>query len=696
MSGAGTNAGIEYQQRVASLLLAYQYGELDISSLIGCNRTGHISETRFETDSPIDDIAVLCAEGWRAEFQVKRSLPLSEAPDSDFAGVLLQFVKRFVADRKAQISFTLVTTSNASAKIRYELRKILESIRLNDTGFLKNPLNKSEKETFNLFSRLFEATFFHVTKIKPTLNDFTDFAKRTFVAVIDVEAGMTLEKAALLILNGQGFAHPELVWGLLIKNSLHYATERMSISRDALGSLLNEFKATTSNNANAKPGPSELIEQFKSASFACGKEVLAVKSFDSNSDYMVLELFRFDEAGQKKVLFRGNQLILGKGEIRCDVVFRCATMTGLQRFFELAGDTFTDARIVIMPATGIDDVESSEAARLYGAYCEQLAEANTDPEKCLHCSKDALHGDFPLVEVDESGLQPAVGIIHPDCRRPLDRVLGLTLIQNEPGKTLPDAFNLSAWIKASERGQGLMNSFRGGLIPRDRNVAIAWSSDSEYDADYRFCVKFVLANGSERYSSERGRILRVNRAQAEFQLKRFQDGIRRQREANDPLCYTSKSFSFGTYSLLLQTKPEDEEIVEIISAEVAPYTELLSKVQDTCENYYAPMGLVRDIATETQLCFSGIVPFISNPLRFREFEKNWCDAGFGCEALTLKVIKDDRDFDGWMRTIFGDGLVPIIDPLFDKNQNLVSGLVIQHQEAMIMAAEMQREAGGSS
>jgi len=695
MSGAGTNAGIEYQQRVSSLLLTYQYGELDISNLVGSNRAGHIVETRFETDSPIDDIAVLCGEGWGVELQVKRSLSLSQAPDSDFVKVLLQFVKRFANDRKAQTLFALVTTSDTSAKIRYELRKILESVRLNDSGFSKNPLNKSESETFKVFSRLFEEIFFQVTGRKPNANDFTDFSKRMFVAIIDVEPGMPLENAALMILKERGFAHPELVWSLLIKNSLHYATERMSISRDGLVSLLKDFKATTSASANAKPDRSVLIEQLKSASVACGKEVLVVKSFDSNSDYMVLELFRFDEGGQKKVLFRGNQLILGKGDIKCDVVFRCATMTGVKRFFELEGDRFSDARIVIMPANGIDDVEFSAEAKLYGAYCEQLAEANPNPEKCLHCGKDALHGDFPLVEVDESGLEPAVGTIHPECRRPLDRVLGLTLIENEPGKRLPDGFDLSAWIKASERGQGLMNSFRARLIPRDRNVAIAWSSDSEYDADYRFCVKFALANGSEKYSFERGKILRVPRAQAELQVKEFMEGIDRQRQANDPLCFTSKSFIFGTYSLLLQTKPDDEEIVEIVSAEVAPYTELLSKIHDTCENYYAPMGLARDIASESPLCFFGLVPLISNPLRFGEFEKNWCDAGLGCDPLTLKVIKDDRDFDAWMRMIFDDGLVPVVDPIFDKNQNLVSGFVIQHQEAMIMAAQNRRESENS-
>ncbi|MGO9586563.1 MAG: hypothetical protein ACLP2Y_10250 [Limisphaerales bacterium] len=227
MSGAGTNAGIEYQQRVASLLLTYQYGQMDISGLLSFHKPGHIIETRFETDSPIDDIAVRCQENWGVDFQVKRALSLSEESDSEFAKVVLQFVATFVANPNAETYFALVTTTDASAKIRYELRKIFESVRLNDAGFAKNPLTKSESETLALFRRLLDQTFLSIAGRKPNEDEFLAFSKKAFVSIIDVEPGMPLENATLIILKERGFAQPELVWSLLIKNSLHYATERM-------------------------------------------------------------------------------------------------------------------------------------------------------------------------------------------------------------------------------------------------------------------------------------------------------------------------------------------------------------------------------------------------------------------------------------------------------------------------------------
>ena len=95
----------EYQQRAwLLLLLAYQYGQMDISGLLIPQTRPTIVETRFETDLPIDDIAVCCEENWRVDFQVKRALSLSEENDSDFAKVIVQFVKTFV-DNQASDSF---------------------------------------------------------------------------------------------------------------------------------------------------------------------------------------------------------------------------------------------------------------------------------------------------------------------------------------------------------------------------------------------------------------------------------------------------------------------------------------------------------------------------------------------------------------------------------------------------------------
>jgi hypothetical protein len=88
------------------------------------------------------------------------------------------------------------------------------------------------------------------------------------------------------------------------------------------------------------------------------------------------------------------------------------------------------------------------------------------------------------------------------------------------------------------------------------------------------------------------------------------------------------------------------------------------------------------------------VPLTSDPLEFGNFEENWRKAGFDVGRLNLKVIKTDADFNNWMRTVFGDGLHPVIDPLFDKNKNLVKGVRLRHFEAMIAEAAIREKLAG--
>lgn len=690
MSGAATNAGIDYQQRVASLLLVYQFGEIDIGSLFGTQRAGHIQEARFETDSPVDDVGIRCRENWGIDLQIKRSLSLSEDPDSEFSKVIHQFVRQYVSNASPDALYGLITTTDSSVKIRYDLRKAFESVRLNDSNFEQNPLNQSESNTLQTFRRVLDQAFQSIRGETPTEADFLAFCRRAFIAIFDVEHGMPLEHAALLILNQQGFSSPSLVWSLLIKNTLHYATERMSVSLDGLRSILDGFKSPANSNS-ARSATHDTWQQLDFDGIACGKEVLLIKSFSPEADFMIVELHRFDDQSNKRIKFKGSSVFLTKDQnIECEVIFRCASLAALDRFLEAEQDQFAKARVAVIPANNKEGIEESPAAKIHRARLQEMAKLNKTPNICLHCGKDVLDEHSFIVEVDEAALASAFGAIHEKCRRPLDRVIGRMEFSGTSDQSVPTGFDLSSWIKGLQRGQNLMKTVRAGLYPNDRSKVIAWSSDSEYDPDYRFCVRFVLADGSERFNFERGKILPVSKENADYLIKQLTAWIESQRRENDPICFTSIHGAFGPYSLLLQSKSSDEEVVEVVSAEVARYTKLLSALHDACENHYAPMALVREVETEAVLCLSNVVPLISDPLQFHKHEKNWKVADLVSEELSLEVIKDDRDFDKWMGTFFADGLVPVIDPIFDKNRNLVSGIVIQHQEAIFADMAMKK------
>jgi hypothetical protein len=78
----------------------------------------------------------------------------------------------------------------------------------------------------------------------------------------------------------------------------------------------------------------------------------------------------------------------------------------------------------------------------------------------------------------------------------------------------------------------------------------------------------LLANDNLKYTYRRVKVERLSKAEAKMQVKEFASSIAKAKTANDPWCLTSKMLSFGTYSLLVGRKNDDEEILEVLSAEV--------------------------------------------------------------------------------------------------------------------------------
>ncbi|EFH86380.1 hypothetical protein [Ktedonobacter racemifer] len=131
-SGSATNAGIDYQQRVAAwLLVALLFGK-DISrDFGGLNNNSPIKNVAFETNDSVDDLKAELNDKSVVYLQVKRSINLSTNVNSDFHKTMKQFIKQFVSHKHSKNYFVLATSSDTSSKVSKDLFKILESIRLN-------------------------------------------------------------------------------------------------------------------------------------------------------------------------------------------------------------------------------------------------------------------------------------------------------------------------------------------------------------------------------------------------------------------------------------------------------------------------------------------------------------------------------------------------------------------------------------
>jgi hypothetical protein len=676
MGGQATNSGIDYQQRIAAWCLINQYSEYDISIYFDqIEEELIIDKIHFETDKPIDDINLLCKKNKRVFLQVKRSLSLSVRETSDFYKTIFQFVKEFIKSEFEDTYYGIVTTSDASSKITNDLKKIVLSAKLNDDFLISNPLNESEKECLSKVQELFNQMYLSEKRVNATEEKFKSFLKKIFVAVIDVETGHSVEVACFMLLRSAGFRNPEIIWSILIKNALLYSSQRLSIDRNKLNEIFNRYLD------NSKSQEEIQVDLFKTqvisrGEFSTAREVLIIESIIEEFDYMIIELHRFYDDCSIKNKFKNNKLLFDESE-DWTIIQRFATMTGLDRYLEENKNNYIDKKIAIVPALETETIEETECAKLHKIFLEDLVSKNNNPLTCLHCGKGINEKNTLLVELDDEETLPAVGNVHKKCLRAVDRVLGTITIPREEPSTNLEFFDFKLWISLIMKGQGLMNSLKSSPdFLQGRTPLIAWNSDEEYDADYSYCIKFILEDNSTSYGYRRCQIERINKLKAEEYLLKFKEIQKRQNDLNDPYSVLSISKTAGPYSELLKVKKAEEVILEIKSVEIAKYSKQIAKAFNKDMSHYTPLCLIRDRETETILNLSNVVPILSDPLKLDEYYENWKGLGFELENLELKIIKSDKDFDNYMRMIFGDSLTPIIDPIFDKNFNLVKGFPI--------------------
>jgi len=138
--GTATQAGINYQNRVAAWFAVRVLAEAGAEPLEGMPTTSTLEFLRCETEQPVDYLMVGTSEGGHLFIQVKRSLNLDSAIESRFQSTVNQFVRQFLAYRDVNgrgsrpserpVEFErdriiLVTSSRSSATIREVLPGVL-------------------------------------------------------------------------------------------------------------------------------------------------------------------------------------------------------------------------------------------------------------------------------------------------------------------------------------------------------------------------------------------------------------------------------------------------------------------------------------------------------------------------------------------------------------------------------------------
>lgn len=431
----------------------------------------------------------------------------------------------------------------------------------------------------------------------------------------------------------------------------------------------------------------------ESLQFSTGKELLIIKSFLPDADYLIVELFRFDDSGNQKNAFRGNivkPVNSEKGkEDEWELIQRFATITGLYRYLDEHKDFSEKNKIVALFAhESIDSVESTEAAKKHYKKLQQLKVANTTLMNCLHCSKSIITNDSLFIEIDEEGLNAAVGNVHKECVRPADRILGKSYYPNLKDTSMLINFDFNEWINLLKRGQGFITPVKQ-MKQTVKTPIIAWNPDHKFN-NGNYCLRLTAEDNKSSFAHLGKDIYRVKESDIDAELEFFKDKLKQSEEAGDPMCVTSEKRIFGNYKYLETIKTQEEKLFKIVGVEKAKYSSQFSQLNPNIDNDYAPLCLVIDTQTEDIINFGNCIPVISDPLIFDDFHNNWNDAGYKLEKCELRIIKSDIELDHYLHSFLEDGMQPILDPLFDNKANLIKGFFISNFKELIEKKKNKR------
>lgn len=693
-AGMATNAGINYQQRVSASFLTLMILKQEISIFTNYSifKDKKISALQLEGIDKIDDLIINLENKQKLFFQIKRRVNLSNSKQSDFYKTIDQFIQQYLNNQPNE-SFFLVTTSYSSSKITRDLKKIIDGIRLNNRDVNQDFLNKSEKETLVTYTKAVKLIFKKYTKRDIQDNEFIEFSKKVFILNFDIEDNSTMEKAVFALMANKVRINPSSLWDILISNCLKYASQRMSITYENSQDIYKNYLATTdlSKSGNLDVLDEFLIPNFENMNIASGKEVLLCKPSDflpeknndgGDIDFYIIELYRFDDECNKKVQFTNTHCILSDNVTSLEIVYRASSNRGLERYIEENEDMFKNKSMLIMPANGIDYIESSICAKAYSESLMHQLKDHKEYLRCIECGKVISENNSIVVEIDQKEFDSNIGLIHKECLRPTIRVLGV--MQSDLFKDYSSLknFDWKLWVDKIMRGQGLFGNKI--LNEMKSNGVILWNSSVEYNSSFNYCIKEYLEDDTFDYVLRRGKVELLKKQVAEEGVIKFNERLIEQELKGDFMCVTQKEKIFSTYHFLKDKIDIDDKLLKVKGYSVEKVTQQIMDDYSKVDNYYAPLFYILEGKHQEVFSIADRVVLINDPFLFENYLENWknnLDIEIDSD-YEIVIIEDDKYFDNFMHRIYKKNMKAVVNPQFDEEGNFIKGLMIEKLEGV--------------
>lgn len=588
-----------------------------------------IVELRFETADGIDDL-VIETERRRCLVQAKRSLSLSAGLDSEYSSVIQQFVRQHVERPEADDRYVLATSVMASKRIRQDLKKLTESVRLNPRAHGGNPVSTSERDVLNTTYALIKHHYGTLSGQVIDAEVADRILGRIVVVALDVEAGGAHERAAIAVVASRSRMAPLIVWQSLVALCLELAKNRQSISAERLTAMMGKY-FDDGEDAFDTVEDDELRFDFGDQPLLCGREIVLT---DIGDRYVIMEMIRFNEDGSRRVRFVDGNIELDEAQF--PVIRRASSTSGMMRLLD-ADPALLDGRTLVI--AGIDsegDFDGSTWALAHAELCQRLWQMNPAP---------AVYLDSELFRT------------YPDLRD----------------------FDYSTWFRLRPTGQGFFNS---ASATWSGPVTALWKMKKHRYAVGSWGVAYDLEDGSRYYLRDRGQVLRFSSARAEETADFMNQAVVEASKRRDPLCVTKDADIFGPYSRVIRMSGRAQP-VRVGKAAVVELDRATMSAHRTNDHYYAPLVVLVDRMKDERLTLLGAYVLLTDPLAIADAIANWTAAGFDVPDLATVLVESDDQFDAFVAGAFLDSFGVIVDPRFDMQQNLVSGVVIDRFDSAV-------------
>lgn len=459
--------------------------------------------------------------------------------------------------------------------------------------------------------------------------------------------------------------------------------------------LKDDFAKEINFSSNSYPSSDDLLEdishiEFQGKQLSTGKDVLLIKSFiEKEADFLLMELFRFDDTCSLKHGYKENKIMLHYNTtdepVEWEVIRRCSTWSGIEKWLKINPHYLSKRTVQISSHPDIEFVEESQCAINHRNYLSSKV-LEIKSLQCIHCGESISTNDSYLIEIDEIDLPNTIGNSHLECLRPVDRILGQSWYRDvSPNNPLIN-FDFRQWISSYPGGQGQINYIKNRNLD-NRTPVIIWNPEHSRPHG-NYCIEVTLENGEKSFLFQNNKIERYTDAEIDRYINLYTKNMEK---SNDPFAITSKSKTVGNYSQLLKVKGSDEDILIITNYEKKQYSKLFEKESKIINNY-TPLCILTQKQSDKIVALFNCIPLISDPLTLENYLNNWSKGGFVPTDFKVDIIKNDLEFEHYMHKCFKSGMQPIIDPIFDNNLDLVSGIYITSIDLIKnMAPSQERE-----